>query len=275
MLVGLVMAGVWFYQQREPDKTPAAVEEEETAEVIEVGDVKVVAVPEEVDPVEENPVPPAVVESPASERDNRTPPPAEVRVGTIASHQPAVVSVAVLPPEAEVWTYPALLQQNASNNLFRARSKLAAATSEYDRYLALAEAAKLEFVFGNSGQALTNATELLVLDARFRIEPWRGGQAVHDGNFVLGRIAAQQGYVEEARQYLLEAGKSTGSPVLGSFGPNMSLARDLLVRGEREAVLTYFDLCRKFWGSGEKQLTEWSEEVKAGRMPDFGANMYY
>jgi hypothetical protein len=92
---------------------------------------------------------------------------------------------------------------------------------------------------------------------------------------VLGRIAAQEGRMDEAKQYLLESGKSTGSPVLGSFGPNMSLARDLLRTGERDAVLEYFDQCRKFWTIGNEKLTAWSEDVKAGRMPDFGANLVY
>ena len=81
--------------------------------------------------------------------------------------------------------------------------------------------------------------------------------------------------MDEAREDLLESGKSTGSPVLGSFGPNMSLARDLLQSGERDGVLQFFDLCRRFWTIGDETLTLWSEDVKAGRMPDFGANLLY
>ena len=37
-----------------------------------------------------------------------------------------------------------------------------------------------------------------------------------------------EGRIEEAKRHLLAAGRSSGSPVLGSFGPNMSLAKDLL-----------------------------------------------
>lgn len=97
---------------------------------------------------------------------------------------------------------------------------------------------------------------------------------MHDGNFVLGRIAVQEGQIDEAKRYLLEAGKSTGSPVLNTFGPNMSLARDLLLNGERETVLQYFELCGKFWSNGTERLALWTEDVKAGRMPDFGANRF-
>jgi hypothetical protein len=112
-------------------------------------------------------------------------------------------------------------------------------------------------------------------DERFKGEPWRDGSAVYSANFVLGRIAAQEGRMDEAKQYLLESGKCTGSPVLGSFGPNMSLARDLLQSGERDGVLEFFDLCRNFWTSGGEKLRLWSDDVRAGRMPDFEASLLY
>jgi hypothetical protein len=63
---------------------------------------------------------------------------------------------------------------------------------------------------------------------------------------------------------------------MDSFGPNMSLARDLLKKGERETALQYFELCRKFWDPRVNQkLDEWTKDVKDGRIPDFGANLIY
>jgi hypothetical protein len=62
---------------------------------------------------------------------------------------------------------------------------------------------------------------------------------------------------------------------MNSFGPNMSLAKDLLEKGEREVVLEYFELCRKFWKLHTGRLDDWSRDVKAGRIPDFGANLVY
>jgi hypothetical protein len=97
---------------------------------------------------------------------------------------------------------------------------------------------------------------------------------VHDANVVLGRIAAEEGRLEEAKRHLLEAGRSAGSPVLGSFGPNMGLAKDLLERGEQATVLEYFELCRKFW-SNHGKLDEWRKDVEAGRIPEFGGNLIY
>jgi tetratricopeptide (TPR) repeat protein len=177
--------------------------------------------------------------------------------------------------QAEVWSYAPAMQQSASNNFVRAIDKLAKAKSEFERYIALGNAAKSDFVFGNFEDARSYARQLLALDESFKSEPSRDGQAVYDGNLVLGRLAVQEDRLDEAKQYSSESGTSTGSAVLGTFGPNMSLARDLLESGERDAVLEFFEQCRKFWTSGNQKLTLWSEDVKAGRMPDFGANLFY
>lgn len=212
---------------------------------------------------------------PVQESDNPQPGVAASMSQPAPINPPGPVAREGLGQRAEAWSYPPLIQQNASNQFVRAMVKLSNAKSESDRYYALGGAAKSDFIFGNVEEARRYATELLALDERFKGEPWRDGGAVYDGNLVLGRIAAQEGRIDEAKQYLLEAGKSTGSPVLGSFGPNMSLARDLLQKGERDTVLGFFDLCGKFWTVGQEKLALWSEEVKAGRMPDFAANLFY
>jgi hypothetical protein len=84
-----------------------------------------------------------------------------------------------------------------------------------------------------------------------------------------------EGRVGDAVTYLQASGQTPGSPVLDSFGPNMSLAKDLLERGETEAVLHYFEACRAFWKMGGDRLDAWSKEVQAGNIPNFGANLRY
>ena len=81
--------------------------------------------------------------------------------------------------------------------------------------------------------------------------------------------------MKNAEKYLLDAGKTPGSPQLNSFGPNMELARELLEKGEKETVLKYLDLCSKFWVLGKSRLQEWSGAIKLGKTPDFGANLRY
>lgn len=104
---------------------------------------------------------------------------------------------------------------------------------------------------------------------------WNHGNAVHHGNNVLGLVALKQGNVKLAAEHLLKAGKTPGSPQLDSFGPNMTLAKALLEKGEKDAVLEYFDLCRKFWKMGADRLDRWSKDVKAGNTPEFGGNLAY
>ena len=142
------------------------------------------------------------------------------------------------------------------------------------RFYALDDAAKQSFETGKIEDARKYATELLALAPNFQGN-WNYGNAIQDGNLVLGRIAVREGRMEEAKKYLLEAGKSPGSPQMDSFGPNVSLAKDLLEKGERDTVLQYFELCRKFWTMDDGKLDEWSKAVKAGEVPDFGANLVY
>jgi outer membrane lipoprotein-sorting protein len=140
-----------------------------------------------------------------------------------------------------------------------------------DRSWALPDLAKAAIAAGALDKAAAYANEMLQSDR----EDSNRGQAVHDGNMVLGLISLKNGDLDRAKTYLLAAGKSTGSPVLGSFGPSMKLAKELLEKGERDAVLQYFSSCRTFWKMGATKLDEWSAEVRKGSVPDFGANLSY
>jgi hypothetical protein len=108
--------------------------------------------------------------------------------------------------------------------LDKAKQALAAASSDELKFYALRDAAKLSFEVGNIEDARKYADELLQLAARFP-KDWNYGNAVHDGKMVLGRVALKNGKLDEAKQRLLAAGKTPGSPQLDSFGPNMSLER--------------------------------------------------
>lgn len=104
---------------------------------------------------------------------------------------------------------------------------------------------------------------------------WNHGNAVHHGNNVLGLVAMKQGDLKLADEHLLKAGNTPGSPQLNSFGPNMTLAKALLEKDRKDAVLEYFELCRKFWKMGGDRLDRWTKDVKAGDVPDFGGNLAY
>jgi hypothetical protein len=142
------------------------------------------------------------------------------------------------------------------------------------RFDVLTEAAKESYKLGDTKDARIFASNLFAMLPQFT-KYGHYGNGVQSANLVYGRIAVREGRIADAKRYLLEAGKNPGSPVLGSFGPNMSLAKDLLDKGQRDVVLEYFELCRKFWKMDRGRLDQWSQEVKDGKTPDFGANLDY
>jgi hypothetical protein len=123
-------------------------------------------------------------------------------------------------------------------------------------------------------EAKKYAEELNTLMGKYP-KDWNYGNAIQDVNIVLGRLALSEGKIEEAKNHLLEAGKSPGSPQMNSFGPNMTLSRELLKKGEKDTVLKYFKLCAKFWEMDFGKLKKWTSQVEKGETPDFGANLLY
>lgn len=169
------------------------------------------------------------------------------------------------------------MEKLATNNYAQAMQALASATNEYARFHALDYAAKMSLAVGRTEDARQFARDMMILDDKYsRSSPEkRNWDVAHDANLVLGQIAVEEGRMDDAKKHLLAAGQTTGSPVLGSFGPNMGLAKALLEKGEQEAVLKYLELCRKFWSIGAAKLDEWTKDIEAGRMPNFGANLLF
>lgn len=118
------------------------------------------------------------------------------------------------------------------------------------------------------------ANELLQLSQNHDLS-WDKGNAAHEANIVLGRIALRHGDTEGAKQHLLASIEITDSPSLTIAGPNMILAKELLEKGERDVVLTYLESASKFWQTGGAKLQNWIATVKGGGTPDFGGNLEY
>jgi len=151
---------------------------------------------------------------------------------------------------------------------------LSVTTSDQEKFYMLADLAKVAFEAGEMEKAETYANSLLAQASQYKND-WNYGNAIHHGNLVLGRIALKSGNVEKAKEYLIKAGKTSGSPQLNSFGPNMALAKELLEKNEREVVIQYFELCGNFWKMEQARLKDWTAVVKEGRIPDFRGNLQY
>jgi tetratricopeptide (TPR) repeat protein len=143
------------------------------------------------------------------------------------------------------------------------------------RFFKLSEVAAAAFDAGDYDKAETYANELLS-DANLYRTNWNYGNAIFHGNMILGRVALKRdNNLSQAESYLLAAGRTPGSPQLMSFGPNMSLANDLLIAGERDTVLDFIDECSKFWKMDGGKLSEWKNTIKSGGTPNFAPNLGY
>lgn len=162
----------------------------------------------------------------------------------------------------------------AAKSLSEFERAQAADTDASGRFYRLKDLAKQAFAADDLKKASQYANDLLAA-ASNQPKGWNYGNAILMGNTVLGRIALRHDQIKLAKEYLLKAGQTPGSPQLNSFGPNMSLAKELAEKGEQHVVIEYFDLCRKFWKMGTAKLDMWTKEVRAGSVPDFGANLVY
>ena len=182
-------------------------------------------------------------------------------------------------------TYSAALEAQQSPEALLAEwdQKLAAAQSktapEFARFLLLPSAAKAALEAGANGKAKSYAEEALAFPNSHpeQVRPPFNhiGDVVFYCNLVLGRLALLDGAIPSAEKYLLLAGSTEGSPVLDSFGPNMSLARELLKRSRKEAVLQYLAECQCFWELENGRLAKWSDEIERDVMPVFGSSLFY
>jgi hypothetical protein len=162
----------------------------------------------------------------------------------------------------------------AKQYLAKYEPQLRAATDKNSRFYLLSEITPAAFAAGELGKAKTYSLDLLKQAAALK-EDWNYGNAIHVAHLVLGRIALVSGDLNTAKQQLLEAGRTPGSPQLDTFGPNMRLAMELLEKGEHDVVIQYFELCSRFWKNHRGRLEQWKSAVQKGEIPDFRANLLY
>lgn len=153
----------------------------------------------------------------------------------------------------------------------------------YEKAYAVASKVGKDFLLSDLGQTAFEANQISKARqyAEAMLKITHGGSAfgdrIHHGHLILGRIALQEGNVEEAKNRLIAAGTTPGAPNLNSFGPNMALAKELLEKGERDVVKKYFFLCSRFWDSERAQakMSQWAAQIAEGKIPDFRAHLYY
>src|SRR5262245_2213706 len=163
---------------------------------------------------------------------------------------------------------------SAAADLAKSERELSGLTTQEERFYLTTKLATIALAARETAKA-TIYSNWLLDQAPAWVGDWNYGNAIHVAHLVLGEIALNAGDLPSAKRHLLEAAKMPGSPQLDSFGPNMRLAKLLLEKGERDAVIQYFDLCANFWEKHFSELETWKAIVLKGGEPKFGANLVY
>ena len=145
---------------------------------------------------------------------------------------------------------------------------------KYGKFLGLDKRALRALERGDIDRAENLANELLSLAEIFP-KDWNYNNAIHKGHTIIGSVLLLRGDLEGAGRELIESGDVEGSPQLSTFGPNMSLARELLRKNQKDTVLIYLDKCKRFWEMGHEHIDYWYAQIQNNQIPDFGPNLYY
>lgn len=90
------------------------------------------------------------------------------------------------------------------------------------------------------------------------------GDPAHQANIARGWLSLKDGDEESAVSYLLKAADNSGSAVLGSFGPDVTLIRELYRRGNKGPILEYLKRSESFWSSdiAKKYRRVWQKMIE-------------
>ncbi len=138
---------------------------------------------------------------------------------------------------------------------------------DQNKYYAMGDYCRAAYNAGEYIEAEYCSTNLLKAAFNYR-DDWNYGNAIHYGNIIIGNIRLRNGDVVSARKHLIAAGNTPGSPQLRALGPDFSLAKRLLLAGDKKTVLKYLKLCSVFWRKEEK-IQYWMRQINKGQIPDF------
>jgi hypothetical protein len=136
-----------------------------------------------------------------------------------------------------------------------------------NRFYSLDDQIKAAYASNDFAAATKLANEYLDLARTYRCN-WNYGNAIHDANRFLGLVALKNRNLDAAATYLLKAGRSTGSPQLNSFGPELDLANALLQEGQVEPVKSYLRDIKRFWEMDNGQVSVWLTSIEKGEKPE-------
>jgi tetratricopeptide (TPR) repeat protein len=164
----------------------------------------------------------------------------------------------------------------------RGYTEASAALREYEKALKLSrmkddqvrlydDLAILYYLIGRDDKATKYADALL---KEVPVGDRYYSNAVHYGRTILGLIAVKNGDIAKAKEHLNESADIKESAKSETFDPKMDLAKALLERGQKDAVLEYLELCGRLRDVDKTWLANRTEEVKKGTAQDFFGHLW-
>jgi len=132
------------------------------------------------------------------------------------------------------------------------------------------------------------ALAIVLIFASYRVEanPWKSefnskyaekllrentnsGDAIYAGNLILAQAALDKNDIANAKRYLMQAASTPGTRRIEQNGLDVSVARVLFDRGEKDTVLEYVKRGEILWPQGAQFITRWEAAIRAGRRPNW------
>jgi hypothetical protein len=184
-----------------------------------------------------------------------------------------------------------LIRSNLPLGLFNSLSPIAAASDWFWGWGVLAVSIATVATGKRIGRswaigALAAALVLVVASFRINADPWKSkfnsayaqrllrdepqsGDAVYIANLILAQASLDKNDIPAAKRYLLQAAATPSAHIIEQSGLDVSVARVLFDRGERDTVAEYLNQGRRLWPQGAQIINRWQAAIRAGRRPNF------
>ena len=159
-----------------------------------------------------------------------------------------------------------ILRTEDLSERYHALKELYDNSERYDRFRILRHVCKNAIMVDKVEDAKIYANILLNLSKDYS-ENWNYGNAIHDGNMVLGLVALKEENISDAKMYLLRSANTVTSPTLKTFGPNLMLADALIEQKEFDTVIKYFIMIKEIWENDDGRLDSWIAILEKGGHP--------
>jgi hypothetical protein len=158
------------------------------------------------------------------------------------------------------------LQLQEAETALRLRNTPPEQLSQAERLRLLRQQMETAFWSKKMDEVESKARELLSLAAQNKDDD-EYGNAIFYANLSLGDVALRRGEKRQAARYLLAASEAPPTDHLRNGYIDMTLARQLVDWGEREAVAQFLERCAGFNRRG-KDLAGWAAQLRQGINPD-------